>query len=242
TKGSGDHAEMNSDDEAGSADMNGDRGMEGMDHAGAGMAMGLSQAENGFAIAGVTAPTETGSEGQLALTVTDTTGQVVTDFEREHEKELHLIVVRADGQQFRHVHPTMDPNGQWTIPWSWDEAGEYRVFADFVPAGGDGLTLSTTVSVNGDFTAAPAETEVTTSDVDSYEVSVAGDLIPGQNSALTLSVTDGGAPVTALEPYLGAFGHLVALREGDLAYMHVHPEGEEPDPDDLSGPDVTFMA
>ena len=25
---------------------------------------------------------------------------------------------------------------------------------------------------------------------------------------------------------LGAGGHLVALREGDLAYLHVHPSGE----------------
>ena len=26
-----------------------------------------------------------------------------------------------------------------------------------------------------------------------------------------------------VEPYLGANGHLVALREGDLAFLHVHP-------------------
>jgi oxalate decarboxylase/phosphoglucose isomerase-like protein (cupin superfamily) len=25
------------------------------------------------------------------------------------------------------------------------------------------------------------------------------------------------------EPYLGAGGHLVALREGDMAFLHVHP-------------------
>jgi hypothetical protein len=28
------------------------------------------------------------------------------------------------------------------------------------------------------------------------------------------------------EPYLGARGHLVALRQGDLAYLHVHPLDE----------------
>ena len=28
-----------------------------------------------------------------------------------------------------------------------------------------------------------------------------------------------------VEPYIGADGHLVALREGDLAYLHVHPTG-----------------
>jgi hypothetical protein len=35
-------------------------------------------------------------------------------------------------------------------------------------------------------------------------------------------VTRGGRPV-AVEDYLGAKGHLVALRQGDLAYVHVHP-------------------
>ena len=34
--------------------------------------------------------------------------------------------------------------------------------------------------------------------------------------------------MTDLQPYLGAYGHLVALRDGDLAYLHVHP-GEHGD-------------
>ncbi|NKX51639.1 hypothetical protein HER39_13910, partial [Arthrobacter deserti] len=46
--------------------------------------------------------------------------------------------------------------------------------------------------------------------------------------ALTVIVTRGGQPVKTLEPYLGAYGHLVALRAGDLAYLHVHPEGAAP--------------
>ena len=50
-----------------------------------------------------------------------------------HEKELHLIVVRTDGTGFRHVHPTMDTDGTWSLPWEWDAAGTYRVYADFVP-------------------------------------------------------------------------------------------------------------
>ena len=31
---------------------------------------------------------------------------------------------------------------------------------------------------------------------------------------------------SATEPYLGAGGHLVALREGDLAFLHVHPTSD----------------
>ena len=57
---------------------------------------------------------------------------------------------------------------------------------------------------------------------------------------LTVRLTRDGLPVTLLEPYLGAYGHLVALREGDLAYLHVHPHGEEPETGQTSGPEVAF--
>jgi hypothetical protein len=39
---------------------------------------------------------------------------------------------------------------------------------------------------------------------------------------LGYAITRDGKPVET-EPYLGAGGHLVALREGDLAFLHVHP-------------------
>ena len=47
---------------------------------------------------------------------------------------------------------------------------------------------------------------------------------PGAGTVLTHADRADGEPVTDLEPYLGAYGHLVALRAGDLAYLHVHPE------------------
>lgn len=50
-------------------------------------------------------------------------------------------------------------------------------------------------------------------------------------------VSRNGRPVEDLEPYLGALGHLVALREGDIAFLHVHPET-----DDGSGPRISFQA
>jgi hypothetical protein len=43
---------------------------------------------------------------------------------------------------------------------------------------------------------------------------------------LDFEVLRDGVPVQDLEPYLGARGHLVALREGDLAFLHVHPDEE----------------
>ena len=217
-------------------------GHEG-DQTGDTAALGLGIAQDGYQLTAVAAPTETSTEGRLSLTIIGPDGNPVTDFELEHEKELHLIAVRADGQHFRHVHPEMNDGGTWTIPWQWDAAGSYRVFADFVPAEtGEGLTLSTSVQVGGDYDPAPATEPVTTTTVDGFDVSVEGDLTAGEASQLTMTVTRGGEPVTELEPYLGAFGHLVALRDGDLAYLHVHPHGDEPQAGETSGPEIVFEA
>ncbi|MFC0526545.1 hypothetical protein [Phytohabitans kaempferiae] len=54
-----------------------------------------------------------------------------------------------------------------------------------------------------------------------------GTAAPGDLAAPGITVAPGGtAETAALERYLGAYGHLVVLREGDLGYVHVHPEPE----------------
>ncbi|HEX8867721.1 MAG TPA: hypothetical protein VF821_18830, partial [Lentzea sp.] len=150
-------------------------------------------------------------------------GKPVTKFAVEHEKRLHLIVVRRDGSNFRHVHPEMTPDGMWSVPLKLDEAGSYRVFADFKPENGQKTTLGADVQKAGDYQ--PERHEVSrTFTVDGYEVSLQGDLAVGSPSTVTVQVTKNGQPVTDLQNYLGAKGHLVALRAADLAYLHVHPE------------------
>ena len=46
----------------------------------------------------------------------------------------------------------------------------------------------------------------------------------GGSAELSYDLSRDGRPLADIEPYLGADGHLVALREGDLAFLHVHPE------------------
>jgi hypothetical protein len=88
----------------------------------------------------------------------------------------------------------------------------------------------------------PPAGESRTSHIDGYRVTLDGDLAAGGEARLTLSVSRGGEAVTDLQPYLGAYGHLVALREGDLAYLHVHPDGAPGDGTTQPGPDVVFHA
>ncbi len=59
---------------------------------------------------------------------------------------------------------------------------------------------------------------------------------------MVATVTRSGAAVTDLQPHLGAFGHLVALRRSDLAYLHLHPDSAPPDAADRSGPSIAFTA
>ncbi|WP_208012937.1 heavy-metal-associated domain-containing protein [Nesterenkonia salmonea] len=205
--------------------------------------LGLAQAHNGYQLTEMSAPDQAGAQSELSWVVTGPDGQPATGFELDHEQEMHLIVVRSDGEHFRHVHPEHDGAGTWSMPWEWEAAGTYRVFAGFVPEGtNEGMTLSTTVHVAGDYDPVPVDQRVTETTVDSFDVEVEGGLVAGEGSELIITITRNGEPVTALEPYLGAFGHLVALRDGDLAYLHIHPHGNIPEDGETSGPEIIFEA
>ena len=58
-----------------------------------------------------------------------------------------------------------------------------------------------------------------------YDVSdsTAATARPSQEADLRFTITRDGQSPSRTEPYLGAGGHLVALRDGDLAFLHVHP-------------------
>jgi hypothetical protein len=169
-------------------------------------------------------------------------GQPVTTYDESHDEDLHLIAVRRDLTGFQHVHPDLAPDGTWSTPLDLTP-GSWRLFADFDPAGDDpALTLGTDVAVAGHHDPQPLPEPSTTAEVDGYTVTLDGQLVPGQESELTLSVSRDGQPVTDLQPYLAAYGHLVVLRDGDLAYLHVHPAGEPGDGTTQPGPDVTFYA
>lgn len=205
---------------------------------------GLSLDAGGFMLSPIQAPETVGADGELSFQIQTVSGEPVTEFVEAHEKELHLIVVRTDGSEFRHVHPDLDrTTGTWSTPWTWDEAGAYRVYTDFTPTaeGAEGVTLTRSVAVAGEFTPLIRGVQ-RTAEVDGFTVTLDGNLTAGESSDLTISVERAGTPVTSLEPYLGAFGHLVTLREGDLAYLHAHADADDPQAGETAGPEIRFVA
>ena len=185
---------------------------------------GLGISADGYSLRMSPSQLERGEGRELRFSI-ERDGEPVTQFDELHERRMHLIVVRRDGTRFQHLHPEMDAAGTWTVPVELGAAGVYRAFADF-SVGGEQRTLATDLFVSGgDFEARPFPAPRPLAETGGYEVQLdAGDPVAGEPAALTFAVSRGGRPVVDLAPYLGAKGHLVALREGDLAFLHVHPE------------------
>ncbi|WP_110207315.1 hypothetical protein [Nocardioides daejeonensis] len=217
-----------------SATGHGAHGESRVDEAPAGLSS--SAAGHRLQLSAETAPA--GKSRAIAFTITGPDGRPVTEYDVVHDKPLHLIAVLRDQSGFQHVHPTLDARGTWHVELDLTP-GTWRLFADF-SAHGTALTLGTDLQVAGEFTPVPAVAESRTAHVDGYDVTLAGDLTPGADTELTLRISRDGVPVTDLQPYLGAYGHLVALRAGDLAYLHVHPDGAPGDGATEPGPEVVF--
>jgi len=204
---------------------------------------GLQVAQDGYRLTPITTTLSTGPARPFRFRILGPDNAPVTRYATSHDKDLHLIVARRDLTGFQHVHPQLAADGTWSVPLSVAAPGQYRVFADFQPAGrAEGLTLGVDVAAPGDYQPQALPAPARTATVDGYTVTLTGGLTPGASSKLTLSVARGGVPVSDLQPYLGAYGHLVALRDGDLAYLHVHPDGAPGDGRTAAGPQITFSA
>ncbi|MEU1961812.1 hypothetical protein [Nocardia sp. NPDC019304] len=201
---------------------------------------GMMATDRGYTLRLDTTRTTAAANVPLRFRILDRDGKPVTRYVRNHDKDLHLIVVRRDMAAFQHVHPVLDADGTWSVPLDLGRAGDYRVFADFTPEGGENLTLGADLLVAGLYDPQPLPAAAATTTVGDYTVTLDGTVVPGRASKVTLSVSRAGKPVTDLQPYLGAYGHLVALRAADLGYLHVHPEGHPGDGVTAAGPGITF--
>lgn len=203
---------------------------------------GLASVQDGYTLDLVDDRARATRDVPLRFRILDGSGAPVTRYIENHEKLLHLIVIRNDLVGFQHVHPALDSDGTWRVPVDLSRAGDYRVFADFMPAGGEAVTLGANLHVGGEYDPKPLPPVAATSVVDGYTVTLSGRPKANEPSMLTLAVSRNGKPVTELQPYLGAYGHLVALRPADLGYLHVHPMGEPGDGVTPAGPEIGFHA
>jgi hypothetical protein len=179
---------------------------------------GVSSTQDGYRLVAGATRFSAGKAAPLRFRILGPDGATVRDFDTEQARRMHVIVVRRDLRRYQHLHPTQGPDGVWTTPVTLPEAGVYRAFADFQTQGAQ-HTLGTDLFVAGDFDPLDLPEPSTTAEVDGYEVK-----LHERAGRIGFLVRRSGKLVTDLQPYLGARGHLVALRQGDLAYQHVHPD------------------
>nr|GID86169.1 hypothetical protein Ade03nite_50930 [Actinoplanes derwentensis] len=188
---------------------------------------GLSLSGGGLTLTPLTTVFDAGKARRLEFTINGPGGAPVTTFAVVHDKLLHLIVIRRDLTGFQHLHPVMAPDGTWSVDLTLGEPGLYRMIADFTAQVGGVETVSSLgsdLTVAGDYAPVTLPDPVRAATTGDFQVGYEGTPATESTQPLLMTVTDGSGKPAVLEPYLGAFGHLVMLRQNDLGYVHVHPE------------------
>ena len=204
----------------------------------------------------VPAVPKAGQKLTLYFTVSHpSTGKLVKNFETVHDKRYHLFIISQDMEYFQHIHPEESQDGTWSIEATLPKPGAYAVLSDFMPGGGSSQFLARpliTAGYTGDVLAQSAHLvpdTVQTQTVGDLTATVEYDpktLVAGAYGHLTFHLKKAGTdqPVTDLQTYLGAFGHMLTMSEDMVNYVHSHPTDLLPPSQNVEdlrgGPDVMF--
>lgn len=192
------------------------------------VALGTSVSQDDTTITPTSFTTVVGTEQRVRFQILDRDGTPIrSGYQVEAERRLHLIAVRRDLTGYQHLHPALGRDGTWSVPLTVSEPGVYRLFADFQLAC-EKHVLAADLIAPGNFQPVALPAPSPAASVDGYDVRLESPTLrAGREAQLRFLVSEQGRPVRAIQPYLGARGHLVALRRGDLAYLHVHPEAHD---------------
>lgn len=202
---------------------------------------GLELADNGYVLQPVTKSMAATTRTEYAFRLIGPDGKPATQFERPYGEDISLLVARRDLSCYQVAHPALGRDGVWRAPMILPAPGQYRMVIQFTPAGAEqSIMLGVDVPVPGEYSLAPQPQPYAPVNVDGYRVVVTGDLEAGRASNVRLSITRAGQPVTDLQPHMASYGHVMVMRDGDMAFLRVAPEGRVGDGQSRPGPDVGF--
>jgi hypothetical protein len=178
-----------------------------------------------------------GRELQLAFRVAEPkTGKPVTHFEVVHEKLFHLFIVSQDLEYFAHVHPDPHPDGIFLLHTTLPKPGTYRLLGDYYPTGGvpqlEPLAI-TTAGFTDPLVPANLKPDLSPKQGENLEAELVTDPpqpIAGKKTLLFFKLK----PAEGLEPYIGAWGHMLAVSNDLIDMIHTHPSIAD------GGPNVQF--
>ncbi|MBC5830001.1 MAG: hypothetical protein GIW98_07430 [Candidatus Eremiobacteraeota bacterium] len=170
-------------------------------------------------------------------------GQPIAQFDREHTKLLHFIVVRDDFREYLHLHPARQSNS-FTTSLALAQNHRYYAYADASPRGIGQQVFRFTLQGNAperrlQVLLSPSARQALAGP---YTV-VLSQTRPRANQSLLLRarILRYGRPATDIRPYLGAAAHVVIIDTSSLSYLHVHPESPARSATAMHGMNMTAM-
>jgi len=178
-----------------------------------------------------------GQPQKFTIQVRSANGKPVNNFQIQHEKLMHLILVNSDLTSFQHVHPTYLGKGTFQVTATLPADGTYTAFVDYVPKGSTQKVEIATLKVGKAVaeTILPVPDSTLSKTFGDLDISLLLDpktVRPNQEVPITFEMKDAsGKPITDLQPYLGAMGHLVIIKVAPVLtaanYLHAHPEDHD---------------
>ena len=174
-----------------------------------------------------------GNELTLRFRVLQPHKNELAKLELIHERLFHLFLVSKDLSVFRHEHPEIQSDGSFLLRTRLPKGGMYRVLCDFYPAGGTPQMIPKTIFLPGTGLNVRISPDLRPQKAENLTVSLRLDPeepLAGKKTMMFFNLD----PAQNIEPYLGAWGHLMAASADLIDMTHAHPAWEE------GGPNVQF--
>ena len=164
-----------------------------------------------------------GNLAVLTLRVLDpNTGKAVDRFQLVHEKLMHVFLVSENLEYFAHLHPDPQPDGSFRLPVQVPLGGMYRLLADYYPTGSvPQLTLKTLFAAGQ---SPPQQLRPSLAPYKGKNLTASLRLEPEQPIAgLETKLFVTLQPADELQPYLGAWAHMLLASADVIDLLHLHP-------------------
>ncbi len=163
------------------------------------------------------------SRGELEFALEDASGARVRQLEIVHERPMHLMIVSEDLAEFDHVHPELTERGTWSVAYTFRHRGRYRLYLDLAQR----IERFVVDAAAAGETRPPVTLRQTpwSGERDGLLLTVTprGALETGRDVEMQVALS--GAAAADIEPYLGAWGHVVLIDERHRSFVHAHPSG-----------------
>jgi heavy metal-binding protein len=149
----------------------------------------------------------------------------VRKLEVVHEKLYHVFIVSQDLSFFLHTHPERPGDEDFHLDVRLPKPGLYRVLSDFYPSGATPQLVTNTLIVPGAETAmdsAQIQADLSPKTTENAGVDLVlspSHVVARQDVSMVFRVS----PEQGVEPYLGAWGHMLAASADLVDMTHNHP-------------------